>query len=160
MLNKYVILHNPYDKQSREFVAQYPGEQIISWYDNHDQLFQDYHSKNLPHPSRFPSVVDTELKMMVDLPATLQTAKDYFIVIETKKNDNLERIRNRLVQIRTERDQLLAETDWLMVVDSPASDDCVESYKEYRQLLRELPEHIADVDSIVWPTKPAYTAKV
>jgi len=81
-----------------------------------------------------------------------------FDVTPENKND-VNRIRAKLVEIRTQRDQLLADTDWLMVVDSPASDDCKQTYQDYRASLRSLPEHITDVDAVVWPVKPAYIAK-
>ena len=57
-------------------------------------------------------------------------------------------------QIRTERDRLLGETDWMTCSDSPTMSD---ANKTYRQKLRDLPNDQKDKKTfadITWPTKP------
>ena len=56
--------------------------------------------------------------------------------------------------IRTERDRLLAETDWMSNSDSPTMSA---ANKTYRQKLRDLPSDQKDETTyvdITWPTKP------
>jgi hypothetical protein len=56
--------------------------------------------------------------------------------------------------IRTERDRLLAETDWMTCSDSPTMSA---GNKTYRQKLRDLPSDQKDETAyadITWPTKP------
>jgi hypothetical protein len=53
--------------------------------------------------------------------------------------------------IRTERDKLMAQSDWMAMPDSPAISD---AWTAYRTALRNLPASQADPDDIVWPTAP------
>jgi cell division protein FtsL len=56
----------------------------------------------------------------------------------------------QLDQLRVERNQLLAETDYLALSDSTLTDEM----RTYRQALRDLPANTADPANPVWPTKP------
>lgn len=56
-----------------------------------------------------------------------------------------------LVDLRTKRNQLLAETDYLALVDSTLSTDM----RTYRQALRDLPANTSDPANPTWPTKPS-----
>jgi hypothetical protein len=60
-----------------------------------------------------------------------------------------------LNQIKIERDRLLAETDFTMMMDIPITEESRNDFIEYRQSLRDLPENV-DVFNPVWPTKPEY----
>lgn len=73
MINKYVILHSEGDKDSRAFVAANPTYQVIDVYKDKD-LAAAYFSKDYPHPSVFPSVVDTENKIICHKPADMMAA--------------------------------------------------------------------------------------
>ena len=55
-----------------------------------------------------------------------------------------------LADLRTKRNQLLAETDYLALADHTLSADMT----AYRQALRDLPSNTADPANPVWPTKP------
>lgn len=55
----------------------------------------------------------------------------------------------KMVKIRQQRDELLAETDWMANSDVTMSD----AWKAYRKALRDVPAQ-ADMNSITWPTKP------
>mgnify|MGYP001808640473 CR=1 FL=1 len=52
--------------------------------------------------------------------------------------------------LRTKRNQLIAETDYLALSDVTITDDM----KTYRQALRDLPANTTDPANPVWPTKP------
>jgi len=54
------------------------------------------------------------------------------------------------VDLRTEREKRLAETDWKALSDGTLSDE----WKTYRQALRDLPANTADPAKPTWPTKP------
>ena len=56
----------------------------------------------------------------------------------------------QLENLRHRRDQLLAETDYLALVDSTLTDEM----QAYRQALRDLPANIVDPANPVFPTKP------
>ena len=59
----------------------------------------------------------------------------------------------RMVELRRERNSLLAETDWMGNSDVTMSDD----WKTYRQALRDITKQTPSDDrlsNITWPTKP------
>ena len=56
-----------------------------------------------------------------------------------------------LDNLRSKRNQLLAETDYLALADVTLTDEM----KAYRQALRDLPANTADPANPVWPEKPA-----
>jgi len=57
---------------------------------------------------------------------------------------------NLWLDIRQERNRLLAETDWWAVSDRVISD----SEKQYRQDLRDLPSSFNNPEDVVFPEKP------
>jgi hypothetical protein len=58
-------------------------------------------------------------------------------------------IDEKMIEIRSTRNQLLTDTDWTGLSDVTMSADMI----TYRQALRDLPASV-DVDSPVYPTKP------
>ena len=55
-----------------------------------------------------------------------------------------------LVRLRSKRNRLLAETDYLALSDATLTDEM----STYRQALRDLPANTTDPANPVWPTKP------
>jgi len=55
-----------------------------------------------------------------------------------------------LARLRSKRNQLLAETDYLALSDVTLSSDMT----TYRQALRDLPANTSDPANPVWPAKP------
>ena len=55
-----------------------------------------------------------------------------------------------LTALRSKRNQLLAETDYLALSDSTLTDEM----RDYRQALRDLPANTVDPANPVFPTKP------
>ena len=62
------------------------------------------------------------------------------------------RLNDQWVDVRAKRDNLLSETDWTQLSDSPV--DRV-AFATYRQGLRDIPQNQTDPFNIVWPVKPA-----
>ena len=60
-------------------------------------------------------------------------------------------------EARTQRDKLLAATDWTQVLDAPIDTDTREEYRAYRQALRDLPEQDGFPGTITWPELPSVT---
>ena len=63
---------------------------------------------------------------------------------------------NDISHIRSERDRLLKESDWMSLPDSPAMSD---EWKVYRQKLRDLPSDATyDENGMVtnWPQSPSF----
>ena len=55
-----------------------------------------------------------------------------------------------LAALRAERDQRLAETDYLALSDNTLSAEMT----TYRQALRDITDSYTSLDDVVWPTKP------
>ncbi len=67
------------------------------------------------------------------------------------------------VALRAERDKRLAETDYLLMPDYPIAKADLKAIKEYRQVLRDLPEQEGApwIDgTIPWPVKPGEEPEV
>ena len=61
--------------------------------------------------------------------------------------------------LRTRRNQLLTETDWVTLKATDDSNDGLgiqlpQVWMDYRQALRDLPANTVDPANPVWPTKP------
>jgi hypothetical protein len=54
-------------------------------------------------------------------------------------------------EVRSQRDALLAETDWTQVADAPVDQ---QAWSTYRQALRDIPEQGGFPSDVDWPSKP------
>ena len=61
---------------------------------------------------------------------------------------------DRAEAARERRDQLLADTDYLLMPDYPLGADELEAVKAYRQALRDVPEQPGFPGAIEWPERP------
>ena len=78
-------------------------------------------------------------------------------VTERLPDPTPEEIRKQKEQeVRSKRDYLIAETDFLVSGDYPISDADLAKIKEYRQALRDVPSQEGFPDNVVWPEMPAY----
>ena len=57
---------------------------------------------------------------------------------------------------RNKRNQLLADSDWTQMPDSPLTDEVKTSWATYRTALRALPEHAnwPNLEDADWPVSP------
>lgn len=60
-------------------------------------------------------------------------------------------------EARTQRDKLLADTDWTQVLDAPIDSATRKAYRTYRQALRDIPEQEGFPETITWPELPSVT---
>lgn len=88
----------------------------------------------------------------------IEGTNDGFVIHEpeltAEEMETLERIRHRDVpwrRVRTRRDNLLNQSDWLAASDRSMSTE----EREYRQALRDITTTHSDPENITWPTKPA-----
>jgi hypothetical protein len=61
-----------------------------------------------------------------------------------------------MADLRQKRDAMLKSCDWVMMSDSPIADKS--NWETYRQALRDITNGlttVADVEAVVFPTKPA-----
>lgn len=57
--------------------------------------------------------------------------------------------------VRSQRDQLIAETDWVVVMAKETGTNIAAAMKTYRQALRDLPSAAGFPHTMTWPTKPS-----
>jgi len=57
-----------------------------------------------------------------------------------------------LDEVRVVRNKKLAETDWTQLPD--VSEAIKNSWRTYRQSLRDITDNCTSLDDVVWPTKP------
>lgn len=58
------------------------------------------------------------------------------------------------LDVRSERNRLLSDTDHLIQSDYPISDEKKQEIKVYRQALRDIPQQGGFPENTVWPDKP------
>jgi hypothetical protein len=56
--------------------------------------------------------------------------------------------------IRDARNRKLAECDWVMLTDSPLSQEQKNLWISYRITLRDIPQTYNTPSEVIWPTKP------
>jgi hypothetical protein len=56
------------------------------------------------------------------------------------------------VEVRTQRDRLLAASDWTQVADAPVDQA---AWATYRQALRDIPQQSGFPENVEWPVDPA-----
>tara|TARA_B110000459_G_C16132464_1_gene282907 strand:+ start:89 stop:502 length:414 start_codon:yes stop_codon:yes gene_type:complete len=70
----------------------------------------------------------------------------------TKMNEDVRQF--NLIQLRIKRDAVLQQCDWVLVPDTPLSQEKIDEWKVYRQALRNLPSVTEDPANPVWPVAP------
>ena len=83
----------------------------------------------------------------------IEGVKSHFIGDDEAKDAQL--LAAEWVQIRAERDRLIAETDWMMLSDTGTVST---AWKNYRKALREIPQSqdsVKKFSDIKWPDKPS-----
>ena len=75
-------------------------------------------------------------------------------IAEFPENEEDHEYSHKKSEIIRRRNLLLSESDYLMMVDYPISDEKKQEIKVYRQALRDIPQQDGFPDNIVWPDKP------
>ena len=75
-------------------------------------------------------------------------------IVEFPENEEDHEYSRKKSEIIHRRNLLLSESDYLMMIDYPISDEKKQEIKVYRQALRDIPQQDCFPDNIVWPDKP------
>ena len=62
--------------------------------------------------------------------------------------------------VRSQRNGMLASTDWTQIGDAALGDHTAEEWATYREELRDLPETYSRVSEVVWPNDPPTQAAI
>lgn len=76
-------------------------------------------------------------------------------IAEFPENEEDHEYSHKKSEIIQRRNILLSESDYLMMIDYPISDEKKQEIKAYRQALRDIPQQDGFPENIVWPDKPA-----
>lgn len=109
---------------------------------------QHIHSQNQPN----------DIEMEKKLYERAVKIADGVVILD--ENGEIERVNglknkvelDKVIHMKSERDQRLSDSDYLMMSDYPMEDKS--EWISYRQALRDLPSNIVDIDNIDWPEKP------
>lgn len=114
---------------------------FIGWYD--DTIHQTL-------PDHFIQVTDKEYQVYKD-----QVASNIDIIHRNKKYIvKLDPPKMTWDMIKLMRNDLLADSDWIMVEDSPFSPEKKAEWRTYRQALRDITQNFSSPESVIWPIKP------
>lgn len=81
-------------------------------------------------------------------------------VVEVKlwskySESELNQIRNQKAEgVRVERNNLLSQSDWTQLNDTPLDNAAKVAWTNYRQALRDIPSQSSFPENVVWPVKP------
>ncbi len=77
-------------------------------------------------------------------------------VTAASSDEIAQRTTDKQAEVRAQRNQLIAETDWVVVMAKETGTNIPTAMKTYRQALRDLPTTEAGFPhTITWPTKPS-----
>jgi hypothetical protein len=65
-------------------------------------------------------------------------------------------LNNKVSSVRSQRDRLLQETDWVVIKAKETDTNLSAGFKEYRQALRDITEQEGFPHNIIWPIKPNF----
>lgn len=76
-------------------------------------------------------------------------------VTSATSDEIAQRLVLKALEVRDERNQLLAECDWTQLPDVPLSDANKAIFETYRQELRAVPQQAGYPWQVEWPTRPS-----
>ena len=138
-------------------VVDYSGETgytIVECTDENVQerlaQLSDYQAEGVYNIKYYASKRDAEEILDIDGKShdPKQYVQSHFVGDDSAKDARL--LADKWENVRSQRNQKLAETDYLALSDNTLADNM----KTYRQELRDVPKQ-SDPDNITWPTKPA-----
>jgi len=109
------------------------------------QMFKVYQT---PKPNDYTKNIKEEIPQLID-------GKYYqnWSLGESTEADINNRIQFKWDEIRVLRNELLAESDWTGLIDSPIKGERLDEWKEYRAALRDVTNQ-QNPFFIVWPSQP------
>lgn len=88
--------------------------------------------------------VPAELSTLLEL--GLDETEAQTLIAETEQQETMQRL-------RSQRNQMLAASDWTQMPDTPLAAESKQAWADYRQALRDITA-IEPTDRITWPAAP------
>lgn len=114
---------------------------------------------------QYVQIKDNKILAMADwqfpdsIPAKEEVVKNEEgqLVFKSELNESHEesiRLERTKAEVRSKRNQLIAETDYLVTTDYPLTEDKLQAVKEYRKALRDITNQEGFPNNVIWPTNP------
>ena len=141
-------------EQELEMQEQQEIEQVSNTY-YYDELYEDHHLGSFTESTKLAyalgwqnnrvAITDTEVSEL--------NGWTYLKGYAPKKTEK-QKLNELATTIRSKRNLLLADTDYLLMPDYPISEEYLEKVKEYRQQLRDITKQENFPTSVVFPNFP------
>lgn len=149
LIKNDVVVTYPYginnlrqDNPNTSFPASMPDESLAEW--------DVYPVQSAPGPNAdHTKTVTKGMPELVDGKWT-QT----WIVADATAEEIAIRIEEMAQSIRTQRNQMLSDSDWTQVDDTPLTNTAKQEWAIYRQALRDITKQDGFPASITWPVQP------
>ena len=106
-------------------------------------------------PSPLPDFDVSRQKIRESLPTfSNNQCHQTWVIEELADQEKQEIFDSKSKEVREKRNTLLKDSDWTLMIDSPLALEKKESYKIYRQQLRDLSNQLNFPWDVVWPVTP------
>ena len=130
------------DNSNTSFPASMPDESLAEW--------GVYPVQSVPRPNLdyTKNVMEGALKKVKG------KWTQSWIVADATAEEIAIRIEEMAQSIRTQRNQMLSDSDWTQVDDTPLTNTAKQEWAIYRQALRDITKQDGFPASITWPVQP------
>jgi len=113
----------------------------VQWYGDHGEVEYSDHNEEIVDFSEFDMILTDR-----------QTEIDRVITQETLYNEHSEEKKDRI-----ERDNLLEQTDWIVIKYIDMGQSVPQEWSNYRQDLRDITSQDGFPGNVIWPEEPTTT---
>ena len=132
-------------------------EQVPNTY-YYDKLYDDKHLSSFTESTKLAYELgwQNDTVAITDTEVSEVNGWTYLKGYAPKKTEE-QKLNELATTIRTKRNSLLAETDYLLMPDYPISEEYLKKVKEYRQQLRDITKQENFPKAVVFPNLPERT---
>ncbi len=102
-----------------------------------------------------PSVDHTKNVIQKDPVKTNGQWTQVWDVVDASSDEIKKRTDDKAIAVRSERDEKLAETDWMVIKNLELNQNVPGIWEVYRQNLRDVPAQAGFPHNVTWPVKPS-----
>ena len=141
-------------EQELEIQEQQEIEQVPNTY-YYDELYKDHHLGSFTESTKLAYQLGWQdhTVLITDTEVSDLTGWTYLKGYAPKKSEE-QKLNELATTIRSKRNSLLAETDYLLMPDYPTSEEYLKKVKEYRQQLRDITKQDDFPKSVTFPDFP------
>jgi hypothetical protein len=138
---KYSISQLRSDNPQTSFPANLTDERLADW--------DVYPLEATPQPE-----IDYTKNVSEGTPVNQNGWKQTWVVTDASAQEIAQRTEDQASYVRSNRDQKLVESDWVVIKSMETDVPEIDSWKSYRQALRNIPQQSEFPWNVSWPEKP------